>query len=172
MTRTEKVAVIVFFAACAVVVAASFLPWVSVGGTTLSGWDLVRHQRDAGANPFVVWNFMTSDNGASVPFMTAWVTLLAAAWLAVWTALVVVVGARHELGRVLTASATLAVLLGAVFGIENVYFYVLGSSGTDVALNWGLVLLWGAVAVACGAFFVVLRQVAQPHHGPTPHPAH
>jgi hypothetical protein len=159
MTRTEKVAAVVCFAACAVVVAASFLPWVSIGGTTLSGWDLVRHQRDVGGNPFVVWNFMTSDNGASV-------------WLAVWAALVVVVGARHEPGRVLTVSATVAALGGAVFGFENVYFYVLGSSGTDVALEGGLVLLWGAVAVACVAFFLVLRQVALPHHGSTPHPAH
>ena len=172
MTRTEKVAAVVCFAACAVVVAASFLAWVSSGGVTLSGWDLVRHQRDAGANPFVVWDFMTSDSGSSVPFMTAWVTILSAVWLAVWAAAVVAVGTRREPGRLLTGAATAAALVGAVFGLENVYFYVLGSSGTDVALEGGLLLLWGAVVVACTAFFVVLRQTVLPHHGPTPHAAH
>ena len=171
MTRAQKIAAAVCFVACGLMVVASFMSWISVAGSTYSGWDLVQHQRDADANPLVVWNALTADDGSDVPYLTAWVSILSAAWIAAWTAVLVVVQTRRHddpLPRGLATGVVLAIILGAVGGIQNSYFYV---SASDVSLEAGSILLWASTIVACLAG-VILATAHVASHGARAHPAH
>ena len=171
MTRAQKIAAAVCFVACGLMVVASFVSWITVAGTTYSGWDLVQHQRDADANLLVVWNALTAGDGSEVPYLTALASIASAVWIAAWTTVLVVVQARRgeePLPRGLATGAMLAIAVGAIGGIQNAYFFFAAS---DVSLEAGSILLWAATIVACVSA-VVLATAHAAHHGATAHPAH
>lgn len=158
-TRMQKVAATVCFLSCGVMIAASFMPWLSsAGGRTLSGWDIYEAQRDSGGNGFIVPRFFTDTDGSTTPFVTGLGTVLAGVWLALGTAVFFALyGLGHPkegAGRidrrrwVLLIQVFLVVLPAAVGGLENMFFYFGGGGrASGASLAYGLILLWSATIV-------------------------
>jgi hypothetical protein len=159
LRRVTKAEVVVCFLAALVMIGASFATWVSGAVGSFSGWDIYHQQGDAGANPFVVLEFFTDSNGAAVPFLTGLTTIISAVWLMVVTAGMIGLSGRWAarasgVGSVTRWSRLRLVLIGfAFFGLVpaglpllNAMWYFEGAA-PDLALKYGLVVLWVATLV-------------------------
>lgn len=191
-TRGQKAGLIVCLAGSALMIAGSFMPWLSGESfRTLSGWDIYRAQvGSAWWDRFVIWNFFTASDGSSVPFFTGLVTLLGGVWLAAWTAaLFVVYGLVHPRrspgrfdwrGGPHRIFHALVVVPAAVAGLENTFFYYDGGASSGADLEYGLILVWVATAVGSYASLStnpafgtegLLGRLRRRHSGSTtPHP--
>lgn len=158
-TRVQQVAILVCFISCGLMIAASFMPWLSSdGGRTLSGWDIYESQRGSGGNVFIVPQFFTDSDGSTTPFVTGLVTLLSGVWLAVGTAVFFALyglghpregaGLRDRRRWVRLIHVFVVVIPAAVGGAENMFFYFSGGGrDSGASLEYGLILLWGATIV-------------------------